>query len=305
MAEQHQQPPSPLGQQLPVPRGAGLPPSSLCHVTINELNSFNKDSTSWVLFNTNTNTEIPRGFFAVLTCIFHLSNLLSRCAVPLILPWTWVWKMAMLQYTLRGRVCQVSPCWKGFVKPRLILLILTYQGITLTSELTEQSEFSKVMWCWQDVPTLHSLNTSSKSAVDFHPIRKQGARREQGYDTKWRAAISDSTAVVSEISEEQDCQRGQPGWKGWSWTEQWRGIVIFPVQPVSKGSNRGFGCSFAWPWKNGVSTVKSRSLLGTSLNRTKVCEGQDALNPYNACSHSWRDPGCLGGKREDILGEGL
>lgn len=92
-------------------------------------------------------------FFGVLTCVFHLSNLLSWCAVLFILPWTWMWKMAMLEYTLRGGVLH-HPCWKGGVKPRLILLIVTYQGITLTSELTEQTEFSKLMWCWQDVPTL-------------------------------------------------------------------------------------------------------------------------------------------------------
>lgn len=33
-----------------------------------------------------------------------------------------------------------------------------------------------------------------------------------------------------------------------------------------EGSNRGFGCSLALTWRNGVSTMKSRSLLGTSLN---------------------------------------
>lgn len=31
--------------------------------------------------------KILRGFFAVLTCVFHLSNLLSWCAVLFILPW--------------------------------------------------------------------------------------------------------------------------------------------------------------------------------------------------------------------------
>lgn len=88
--------------------------------------------------------------------------------------------MAMLWYTLRGRVCQILPYWKVDVKPRLILLILTDQGVTLTSELAEQSEFSKVVWCWQDVPTLQSLNTSSKSAINFilSETREPGGSRD-------------------------------------------------------------------------------------------------------------------------------
>lgn len=57
------------------------------------------------------------------------------------------------------------------------------------------------------------------------------------------------------------------------------GSCPFPVQPVSRGSNRGFGCSFARGWRNGVRTVKSRSPLGTSLSCKKACEGQE-----NACS---------------------
>lgn len=60
-------------------------------------------------------------------------------------------------------------------------------------------------------PNNATIKYSSENAINFHPLGNQGARREQGYDTEWRAAIGDSTAGVSEISEEKDYQRVQPG----------------------------------------------------------------------------------------------
>lgn len=53
------------------------------------------------------------------------------------------------------------------------------------------------------------------------------------------------------------------------------GSCPFPIQPGSEGSNGGSGLG----WRNGVRTVKSRSLLGTSLSCKKVCERQE-----DACS---------------------
>lgn len=111
-------------------------------------------------------------------------------------------------------------------------------------------------------------NTSSRNAHNFHPLRNQRASTEQGYDTECRAAIGESTAVVTEIDfwGTESAARFER-----LKLDSEEGLWFFPV---SKGSNRGFGCSFALTWRNGV-----RSLLGRSLNCKKVCEGQE--NAYS------------------------
>lgn len=47
-------------------------------------------------------------------------------------------------------------------------------------------------------------------------------------------------------------------------------LCPFPIQLGSQGSSGGFGC-FALGWRNGLRTLKSRSLLGASLSCRKVC----------------------------------
>lgn len=50
-------------------------------------------------------------------------------------------------------------------------------------------------------------------------------------------------------------------------------LCPFSLQPGSQRSGGGFGCCFALSWRNGVRTLKSRSLLGASPSCRKVFEG--------------------------------